>query len=475
VTNFRALLAVGLVVRLAALFLQGTQDMEFWKAWASYAADHGIIGIYGAADAEIIERYKQGEPYEQIVAETQNRIHYDSRNYFRKEFPVVQPPLYVYTLFVAGSAYRMFSSELAQTRWFHFWLNLPPLLASIATAVLIWRFVESRWGRDAAAVGCLLYWCNPVILLNSPIQAYQDPIVAFLVAAAVVALVRDRLTWAFILGTLAVLHKPQGVLVFPLLLWISATRYSLMQNLRAYVAAGLTALVVFSPYILAGRGLSTLVGMSTVHYSSHDLSRQAMNPWWSLQYLLNVSEAAAQGHSSVLRLLPGGQGEWNADRPISAAVQALGFPLEWVGYVALVTTLIFLARWARRVPTADSWRVIPLFALVPYAYYMCRAGVQINHYIILVPLLALVAPSSDRALKLFCAVTALFTIWDMLFYGLGRDFNHGIALLKLLHCGWVTLVLAGLNVALFSRCLRWARGLATSACDRRASLAFSQP
>jgi hypothetical protein len=88
-------------------------------------------------------------------------------------------------------------------------------------------------------------------------------------------------------------------------------------------------------------------------------------------------------------------------------------------------------------------------ALQVYAYFILRVEVHENHYFLLIPMLSITAFLSWRTARAYWCASIIFSIQQLLFYGFGRDFNHGIGVLKLLEAGWTTNVLAAANVALF--------------------------
>jgi hypothetical protein len=70
----RLLVGLGLVVRLLTSGFYGTQDVEWWKAWGSFAVTHGMVGVYGASDRDMISFAKARASMERSM-ETDRNCH----------------------------------------------------------------------------------------------------------------------------------------------------------------------------------------------------------------------------------------------------------------------------------------------------------------------------------------------------------------------------------------------------------------
>jgi hypothetical protein len=446
---FFILFALGLFARLLLAPLYGTQDVEWQKAWGTAAVREGVAGLYGSSDAGIVSLWKQGKTRAEIRAATQKVIPFEPHRYSRTEYRVTYPPLYVYGLYGESRLCALFSPGLGNGRLFNVCVNLLPILASALLTLALARF--SFAPSLPAAAGpwvALAYWLNPVTLLNSPIQGYQDPMCALFAVLSVLAVLRRRVGWAGVLLALGILIKPQAVLVAPVVLaagWFAA---SPRRNLAAWGLGFATALVVLLPYLANGRTLSVVQGVLSIRDSSQDISRQALNAWWPLQYVLNALEAPRLGVSRLLGFI-GGPYPWDADMPASRVALPFGISLHAVGWLAFGAFTLWNLRVLARRHSRDSFAVVPAAALQVYAYFILCVGVQINHYQILIPLLLLSAARPGIGWRLPTAVCGVFLLQDLIFYGLGRDFNPGRAVLSLLRLGWTTNVLAILNVALF--------------------------
>jgi hypothetical protein len=190
-----------------------------------------------------------------------------------------------------------------------------------------------------------------------------------------------------------------------------------------------------------------LLGIVTITSVSHDVSRQALTFWWPVQYAWRVIDACKSGEVSPLTALAGGPYTWFRDVPAGLVSSALSVDIEVVGLLlfALGTAanLRILVKSKRR-----SWILVcaPIQVL---AYYFLKTGVQINHYFIAIPLLALLVCRVRWAALLYLASSAVFLFQDLAFYGFGRDLNYGTQLLAATYLGWTTNLVALISSGLF--------------------------
>jgi len=438
-----------LFLRIILCFCYGTQDMEWWKAWTVDIVKNGITNVYGASDNEIIKEYKDGNTKSDILLKTQKIIHYNPKNYTRLEYKVTQPPIYVYTLYIAGNLYKSISHTLINSRLFNFFINLIPILFSILTVYIIYMFIKSTFNHDTAILTASIYWLSPLVLLNSPIQGYFDPLITFFVSASVVLLYKKQLTWSYIFLVLGILSKPTAIIVFPVFLGIGLKEHSIKKNIIAWLISVVTVLIVIFPFIFNGRVLSMFQGVWSINESSQDLSRQSMNLWWVIQYGYHAIHNLTSIGSKASAIMGGPGSNWESDIPCILLNNLLGFNVQIIGLI-LLGLFTILNLWYISVNLYTKRNVIFIASgLQIYAYFILRVGVQANHYFVLIPLFAIVSLFSIKEFKYYILISFIFFIQDLIFYGLGRDFNHGKQLLTLFYSGWFSNILALANVVLF--------------------------
>lgn len=443
------LIAAGFVVRLGGAFLYGTGDMEWWKAWGSYAVEQSLTGLYGAPDGEIIQRWQEGGSLDEIRGATQTVIPYQAHDYFRTEYRMVQPPVYAYSLHLSTTLYRIFSPELANNRAFNFFLNLQPIASSAVLALVIAWFVSLWAGRGTGQLAGLIYWLNPLVILNAPIQAFQDPLCALFAVLSVVMLYQRRSTWAFVFLALSFMTKPQGVLIAPVVVWVGLCEERMGKNVLAWGAAVVTCVVVSLPFIISHHFLSMVLGVLSITESSGDLSRQSMNLWWPVQYGANAVRLVSEEGVGIFSAVAGADRGIYEDFPIRDLTAVTHINATGVGLTLLAAFTVLNLWYVRRGLRFDRNAIAIAAGLQVYGYFILRAGVQNNHYFILIPIMTLVACISSASLKHYLAICSIFLLQDLIFYGFGRDANYGKAGLSMLHLAWTTNLLALANVGLF--------------------------
>lgn len=214
--------AAALCVRaLVALLIRGYEvDMNCFTAWALRMAEEGPGGFYS----------------ESLFCD--------------------YPPGYLYLLWAAGSLIKVLrlSAESPFT-----WLILKffPMLADIFCAWLVYRVARDTLGNWIAALMGALFALNPVAVIDSAAWGQVDAVLAALLLLSVLLAVRNRYLPAVLVYVLAVLVKPQALLLGPVGLTMMAVEVVAGKNkvkdaLRMFLAglAGIALLLLLSfPYI----------------------------------------------------------------------------------------------------------------------------------------------------------------------------------------------------------------------------------
>ena len=438
------LIGLGLLIRIGGGFLYGTQDMEWWKAWASFSTQYGVVEMYSTVpDRDIIRMLREGKPRAEVRKLTQRLIHYQPFGYWRTEYVVPQPPAYLYPIDVSGRLYRLVSPTLENKRLFNWFLNLEPFLSSALVALAIGFFVASISTQRAGVVAGLVYWLNPLVLLNSPVQGYRDPMMVLFATLSIIALYRRNLIYSMAFLVCSFMTKPQGVLIAPVVILVGVYEHSWKQNMKALLAAGATAILICLPYILTGHFLGLLQSVLSITDVSVDLSRQSLNLWWPIQYVTNAYGL----HTGVSALLGSHINVFN-DYPISKFYSKTGINPRGVGLFFFASFTIFNLWFIRRLIRIDRRLLFLAAAMQVYAYFILNAGVQTNHYFLIVPLLTIAWACDLLNTRFAVLIVAIFFLQDFIFYGLGRDWNVGRQALISASLGWVTVLLALMNCGL---------------------------
>jgi hypothetical protein len=258
----------------------------------------------------------------------------------------------------------------------------------------------------------MAYWVNPAVLLATTL-GFVDVFLAIPAVGAVVAASYGRAWLAGALFAAAVLTKPQGIFVAPvvaLALWHAGSGRDARRLAVAIAAAALTASVIAAPVVAAGRTYVMLRSIAVL--AGHDmLSGLAFNAWWIVSYL--IAAASAGGGLRAALSAP-------VEVVTHARAAAAGLP-----HTRVIGILLFAgaAGWAVR----TAWRARDLglhaatAAFVVVAYFTLSVQVHENHFFLALPLLAIAAALRPAFAPVFAALSVAFALNLWLIYGFRGD------------------------------------------------------
>ena len=412
-----AVLLLGLLIRLAALPLPGTEDVRTWKIWAFSAARH-VTHVYGVG----------GNPPVRGVVTWQSL-----------ETTVDYPPAAIYELALVGLAYRLFDSGAADSPALTAAIKIPGLLCTIGlTALLAWA-VKRFGGSDSDARWvALAYWLNPAAIVNGEVLGYLDPLMMLPALAALVLLHVGAAESAGLALALAVLTKPQAIFLLPACA-LAAWHLGGVRALTRTTAGGiLGATLLMLPFALTGALPNMWLAFGSFYSRRDILSGQAANLWWIANYALRAYyQIPTLGfpHAFLVEV-----------RRIMAVstFQEVGFPdpRPFAGAAAAAT--LGWGLWQLR-RSADLAAHALAGAFVVHAYFVLGVGVHEHHMMLAVPLLALAAALRPPLRPLFYAVSAIVALNMNLFYGIGM--GRGWSVPRLLLGIDSTVLLSVVNLA----------------------------
>jgi Gpi18-like mannosyltransferase len=390
-TRLFLVLAIVTAIRLTALPLRGTEDVLTWKIWALAAAKN-VTTVYGVG----------GHP--PVRGEVRWLHHTTTVDY---------PPVALYELGVAGMVYRMFDPGLADRPALTAAVKIPGLLFGIAlTLFLSWTVWRLTGDRERAAWVALAYWANPATVLNGEVLGYLDPLMMLPAVASLVLLHLRAPDWAGASLAIAVLTKPQALLVAPILA-LGAWRAGGVRALAAAAAGGmLTAAVVFLPYALIGALPNVWLAFGSFYARRDILSGYAANIWWIVNYVLRAWYQVPQLGWVGAFLAP-------VRRILAISTfQERGFSNPRPLATALVLLATAWSLW--RIRRVHDLGVHALgAAFIVHAFFVLSVGVHEHHMMLAVPLLALAAALRPAVRPLFWTVSLIVALNMNLFYGIG--------------------------------------------------------
>jgi hypothetical protein len=403
-------------IRLYFLPSAGSWDMEYWKAWMTRAAEHGITRVYGEPDAT-----PPGHFLDQLWGrERLFRIDHRGRS-FAVDYPPLAMALWRWSLwFVRGVEPGLDRGEIENVA-----VKLPSILGDVAATLLLLYLFRDRRGWCLAA----LYWALPVSWLNSAVLGFLDGAYAPLAIGSLVAATRGRPGWAGALLALGALIKPQGLLVLPaVVVALYRCRSSIPRG--ALVGLGVVG-VALIPYVLDGTLEEAIIHVFRIIFQER-LSGGYANLWWIVGHLTSGEPLSA---------------------PVSyARIDAFSFPIRPVAYGLFALSVAWYCYSVRDGVLAG--------ALVIFTYGILALGVHQNHPHSMILAFAATGLFSRR-LQVAVGIISLIYVLNMLcLSGLGRFYSLRYMALENM-IAWansvrmslgfdLTLVLAAVNVLVFA-------------------------
>ena len=432
---FVAGLLIGLVIRLASLPLPGTGDVPVFKVWSYAAVTGGVSSMYGIG----------GTPPERRLVE------YDGAR-----TTVAYPPVALAEFALAGYAYRVVAPTYPNTSTLTAFVKALPVVfeAGILCVLLVALRLARRGQPDLARYAALAFWLSPAALLTSSVLGYVDALFALPALGSLGAAAAGFPGASGALFALAVLTKPQAVLMAPVVgLALFNTRCSdrVLPSLRSLglataVAIG-TAAVVMAPVMVVGAWPNFWQAMGS--FGRHDmLSGQAANVWWIVTYVMRAIYAVPEMGLADAFLSP-------VARPLGiTTIVQLGYPSPRLASTVVMLAAMAWALWMGR-KVRDLPRVALLGAWIVYAYFMLAVQVHENHFYMILPLLALAAAALPEWRRLFWVLNGSFALNLNLFYGLGDRIGFAVprTITGIDATVWLSLVNVGAFVW-FARLLR---------------------
>jgi hypothetical protein len=440
-----AILALATLLRLAALPLRGTEDVGTWKLWM-IAASNDATSVYGVG----------GDPPVRGVIEWKHL-----------STTVDYPPFALYELGAMGVLYRLVDPRFENDRLLTAAVKIPGLFFGIALTWLLWWTARTLTRSDAdAAWVAAAYWANPAVILNGEVLGYLDPLMMLPAIAALVFVHFGVPAWAGASLAIAMLTKPQAILIAPVCALAVWRTGGIRGFLSAAVGGALTAGVIVLPYALVGALPNMWLAFGSFYARRDILSGYAANIWWIANYVLRA-------WYQMPRL--GALGAYLAPvRRIMAVstFQEVGLPNPRPFGTALVLLTAAWGLWRLR-----ASRDLALFALgaafVVHAFFVFSVGVHEHHMMLAVPLLALAAALRRSLRPLFWTISAIVALNMNLFYGigvgLGWSLPRGLLLVDL--TVWLSIANVGALAWHASILRREATATAADTLDSRTSIA----
>ena len=133
---------------------------------------------------------------------------------YQQGFFLDYPPGYLYGLWVAG----IFAHAIGATGDFYrVIIQSPAIVADFALAILMYAFMRRGGRPEMAFIAMLMVALNPALLFDTVVWGQSDSVMTFVTLLSIVAILGDQYEIAWGLAAIAVLVKPQGLMMLPVL------------------------------------------------------------------------------------------------------------------------------------------------------------------------------------------------------------------------------------------------------------------
>jgi len=414
---FAAALIFGLLVRLTALPLPGTEDVTTWKIWAFGASRH-VTHMYGVGGTP---------PVRGVV------------NWGSLETTVDYPPAALYVLALVGLAYRQMDPAFADSPALTAAVKIPGLLCGIGlTLLLAWTTRRITGSARAGRWAALAYWLNPATVINGEVLGYLDPLMMLPGIGAFVLLHLGAAESAGLALSTAILMKPQGILLVPAFALAAWHTGGARAMLHAAAAGILATVALMLPFAAIGALPNMWLAFGSFYARRNILSGYAANVWWIANYALRAYYQIPRlgfPHAFFVEV-----------RRIMAVstFQEVGLPNPRPFASAAVAATAGWGLWRLR-HSSDLAAHLLAAAFVVHAFFVLGVGVHEHHMMLAVPLLALAAALRPSLRPVFYVVSAIVALNMNLFYGIGMGIGYSIP--RLLLGLDLTVILSVANIA----------------------------
>jgi hypothetical protein len=438
-STFLALILASAVLRLASLPSPGTHDVDVWKNW-SYAGSHDPIRVYGIG----------GSPPTRGVVRYGNAV-----------TTVDYPPVAIYELGLAGRVYGALYQDYPDTWRLTAAVKLPGFFAGLALTAALYLGVRRITGRqDRAQWAALAYWINPATILNGEVLGYLDPLVMAPAVGAFLLAGTGRPALGGACLAVALLTKPQAILVGPAFLLAVWHEGGPRASARTALAGAATSALLVLPYALAGALPNMWLAFGSWSTRRDIMSAYAANLWWIVTWVTRAYYSIKDFGFPQAYLVP-------VRRILQiSSFTRVGLPNPRPIALGLLVAALGWAYWrARRARGLDV--LVALAAFTVHAFFVLSVNVHEHHMMMMVPLLALAAALRPAFRGPFYAVSLVCALNMNLVYGFGMGWGYAIP--RTLTPIDATVVLAFVNLGVFAwngRVLSREAGLASAAGHR---------
>jgi len=252
-------LVIGSLIRLylAATNEGYVNDLSLFHYWGNYAFNEGILNLYHG------------------------------------DFFLDYPPAYMYVLYVLAAIQKLLGIPYGGTGFLVLY-KLPAIIADVIAAIYIYKQASKKLSHAWSLGLMLLYWLNPVVLLDGAVWGQVDSIFTLLIVVSIGLFIDNKISKASLLFAIAALFKPQAFIFMPVVLL--ALLYQKRWKMVAVSAGwGFCSFLLLSlPLFQKGEGIVQLVKLYGNTLSSY--AYVTVNSF-NVYMLFDLNWASLEDHS----------------------------------------------------------------------------------------------------------------------------------------------------------------------------------
>lgn len=194
------------------------------------------------------------------------------------------PPGYLYILLPVAHLMNTFSDTIDPIVF----LKIPAIIFDLLTITVIYFFAVKNLSVKKATIITIFFAINPMAIVNSAIWGQVDSIFTFFLIVCIYALMREKYEFAAMLFAIALVLKPQALLLAPIFIYIFFQKirldapYWIKRLMLCVLAFGVIFYLLILPF---GNSLNPFwivpFYMNTIGGYSY-VSLNAYNFWWAI-------------------------------------------------------------------------------------------------------------------------------------------------------------------------------------------------
>ena len=403
---FKFLFLFGLIFRLTLSFSNGNGDMEHFKAWAVLSNKEGLIKMYGESDENMIKYSKSNKiSLFKTFNNTRKKTKFDAYNYKRDYYVIMYPPISLYFTFISGKYYYYYFQNFKNSNWFNFFINLPMIFLSSFFFIFLFKFLKKEKNKYTYILP-LIFWMNPITLLDSPIQGYNNILFILILFIFLINLRNNKIMIGSILAAILIFTKPQGIICLPILfyyLFFNGNRRYIIKSIIYFL---LTILLILLPAIVNGYLLSNILGSFSAilfleNWSNIVLSARSWNFWWIF--------------SSIL--------EKNPTYSVNNFIEKYHFNVKLLAHLLFILHILISFFYFHKFKNKNINLIFLLFISIAFGYNMFELNVQYNQFYIFIPFMILFLFENILFFKFTISIWTLYFLQLFVYGGIGNDLN----------------------------------------------------